>query len=111
MAAKAPTAQLFVFDSRRGNREESEHEKILAYHPADTSADDQASNAGLLQGIQVFASTFGQVRRGGRGCTSLSTGSRLDHAAPCRALHGPAWRPAQATGWPMKLSPASILCW
>ena len=54
--------QLLVFDSRRGNLEGQEIQKILAFHPAETPEVEQITTAGLLHGLLLFSSNFCQVR-------------------------------------------------
>lgn len=50
--------QLFVYDSRRGNTESTEKEKLLAFYPTDTNIDEQLSIVGLAQTIALFSATF-----------------------------------------------------
>lgn len=68
MAGGASSPQLLVFDTRRGNREGQEIEKVLAFHPADTPPVQQVTTAGLLHGLLLFSSNFSQARAAGRGC-------------------------------------------
>eukprot|EP00887_Chlorella_sp_A99_P004827 scaffold4.g4827.t1 len=66
MAASSPAGpltppfQLLVFDTRRGNEEGSEDDKVLAAHPPRASPAEHSSLAGLFQGLLLFSSTFGQ---------------------------------------------------
>lgn len=62
MAGGASSPQLLVFDTRRGNREGQEIEKVLAFHPADTPPVQQVTTAGLLHGLLLFSSNFSQAR-------------------------------------------------
>lgn len=50
--------QLFVYDSRRGNCEGVEEEKILSFYPSSTPNDDQLVAVGLSQALSTFISTF-----------------------------------------------------
>ena len=54
--------QLLCFDRRRGNAEGLEADKLLGFHPAQTSTDQQCGLAGLLQGLLLFSSNFKPVR-------------------------------------------------
>ena len=53
--------QLCIFDDRRGEKEGQEQDKILAFYPATTPANEQASAVGLVQAMMAFTSTFGPV--------------------------------------------------
>lgn len=46
--------QLLVFDSRRGNKEGEEEDKLLGFYPDATPLDERISLAGLLQGLHTF---------------------------------------------------------
>eukprot|EP00300_Choanocystis_sp_HF-7_P037969 c5443_g1_i1.p1 GENE.c5443_g1_i1~~c5443_g1_i1.p1 ORF type:complete len:500 (+),score=128.32 c5443_g1_i1:50-1549(+) len=48
---------LFLFDPTLG-REETEHEKILYYHPHETPLNRQCSFVGLAEGLSGFTKTF-----------------------------------------------------
>ncbi|CAN6487308.1 unnamed protein product [Victoria cruziana] len=50
--------QLCVFDSRRGQREGDEHDKILFFFPADSTLPAQLSVVGLSDGLITFTRTF-----------------------------------------------------
>lgn len=52
------SVQLLVFDSRRGNEEGYECEKILGFYPPNTRTNDQISISGLIQGLLTFSSAF-----------------------------------------------------
>ena len=59
--ARASTARVFVFDERLGAREGDEGEKVLAFFPSGTSANDMASAIGLVEGVAGFVSPFAPV--------------------------------------------------
>ncbi|CAD7704565.1 unnamed protein product [Ostreobium quekettii] len=50
--------QLFVFDTRRGNREGCESDKALAFYPPEMPPDDQLGTIGLAQALVTFIGTF-----------------------------------------------------
>ncbi|KAI3438251.1 hypothetical protein D9Q98_000687 [Chlorella vulgaris] len=50
--------QLLVFDTRRGNKEGEENDKVLAGFPDTVSLLQQSSMAGLLQGLLLFTANF-----------------------------------------------------
>ena len=62
--ARASTARVFVFDERLGAREGDEGEKVLAFFPSGTSANDMASAIGLVEGVAGFVSPFAPVPSG-----------------------------------------------
>ena len=49
---------LFIYDSRRGNTESTEKEKILAFFPSAVNIDEQLSTVGLAQTFSLFSGTF-----------------------------------------------------
>ncbi len=59
------TFQLLVFDSRRGNNEGEEENKVLGFYPDSAPLRERVSLAGLLQGLHMFSGSFGrpQVRQ------------------------------------------------
>lgn len=50
--------KLFIYDSRRGNTETTEKEKILAFFPTTVNIDEQLSTVGLAQTFALFTGTF-----------------------------------------------------
>eukprot|EP00878_Enallax_costatus_P028030 GHUV01030231.1.p1 GENE.GHUV01030231.1~~GHUV01030231.1.p1 ORF type:complete len:118 (+),score=1.30 GHUV01030231.1:463-816(+) len=58
---------LAVYDTRRGQQEGREVEKILAFYPPTTPAATQSSIVGLAQALTMFAGTFNKVYCGGSG--------------------------------------------
>lgn len=58
---------LAVYDTRRGQTEGSESDKVLGFYPPRTHAHAQNSIVGLAQAVTVFSSTFNQVGRRRRG--------------------------------------------
>jgi hypothetical protein len=50
--------QLLVFDSRRGNTEGREDDKVLAGFPSGLPLVQQSGLAGLLQGLLLFTANF-----------------------------------------------------
>lgn len=58
---------LAVYDTRRGQQEGREAEKILAFYPPTAPAATQSSIVGLAQALTMFAGTFNKVN-----CTLLS---------------------------------------
>ena len=55
----AQELQLLVFDTRRGNAEGVEEDKVLAAFPPSTLPPTHASGlAGLLQGLLLFTANF-----------------------------------------------------
>jgi hypothetical protein len=50
-----------VFDARRGKREETAHEKILFYHPASASKNDQTTTVGVAQAMVALCQSLSQV--------------------------------------------------
>lgn len=50
--------QLLVFDSRRGNNEGEEEDKVLGFYPESTPLRERISLAGLLQGLHIFSSSL-----------------------------------------------------
>jgi hypothetical protein len=59
--------QLLVFDSRRGNNEGEEEDKVLGFYPDSTPLNERVSLAGLLQGLHIFS---GSLKRPQVGKTS-----------------------------------------
>ena len=53
--------QLCLLDTRRGQQEGQEADKVLAYYPDVTAADDRASVVGLFLATNAFCSIFSQV--------------------------------------------------
>lgn len=53
---------LAVYDTRRGQQEGREAEKILAFYPPTAQPATQSSIVGLAQALTVFAGTFNKVR-------------------------------------------------
>jgi hypothetical protein len=47
-------SKFFIFDTRLGQREENEHEKILFYYPASATLDQQQSDVGLCVNVQCL---------------------------------------------------------
>lgn len=60
--ARLGDIQFFVYDARRGARESTELEKLLAVYPSVPDPTDLLWAVGLLQGLATFANTFGQAR-------------------------------------------------
>lgn len=56
-----PPLQLCILDTRRGQQEGQEAEKVLAFYPKATPADDKASVVGLFLATNAFCSIFSQV--------------------------------------------------
>ncbi|EKX39105.1 hypothetical protein GUITHDRAFT_143716 [Guillardia theta CCMP2712] len=54
--------KLFIFDTRLGQREDNEHEKILFYYPASSQQDQQCSDVGLVEALINFTKTFSPDR-------------------------------------------------
>jgi hypothetical protein len=52
--------QLLVFDSRRGNNEGEEGDKVLGFYPECTPLNERISLAGLLQGLHIFSGSLGR---------------------------------------------------
>lgn len=52
---------LAVYDTRRGQQEGREAEKILAFYPPTAQAAMQSSIIGLAQALTMFAGTFNKV--------------------------------------------------
>ena len=50
--------QLAVLDTRRGNTEGQEDDKVLAWFPAGLPPAHQSGLAGLLHGLLLFTSNF-----------------------------------------------------
>ena len=50
--------RLLVFDTRRGNAEGQEDDKVLACYPPTMPLVQQSGMAGLLQGLLLFTATF-----------------------------------------------------
>lgn len=50
--------QLLIFDTRRGNTEGLEEDKVLAAFPNDVPLLHQSGMAGLLQGLLLFTANF-----------------------------------------------------
>jgi First Longin domain of INTU, CCZ1 and HPS4 len=50
--------QLLVFDSRRGNNEGEEEDKVLGFYPDSTPNNERVSLAGLLQGLHIFSGSL-----------------------------------------------------
>jgi len=50
--------QLLVFDTRRGNSEGEEDDKVLGFFPESTSLNERISLAGLLQGLHIFSGSL-----------------------------------------------------
>jgi hypothetical protein len=57
----ASLEKFFVFCPRLGPREETEHEKVLFYYPADASNNQQQSDIGITEAFVNFAKTFSDV--------------------------------------------------
>ena len=57
--------QLLVFDSRRGNAEGQEDDKVLAGFPSGLPLVQQSGLAGLLQGLLLFTANFTAPQVGG----------------------------------------------
>lgn len=57
-----------VYDTRRGQVEGHEGDKILGFYPPTTSPNVQSSVVGLAQALTMFASTFNQVGPGTLRC-------------------------------------------
>ncbi len=56
--------QLALFDDRRAAREEDDPaEQLLAFHPAATPRQEQASAVGLARAVMAFTSIFTEVQR------------------------------------------------
>ena len=53
--------QLCLLDTRRGQQEGHEADKVLAFYPDATAADDRASVVGLFLATNAFCSIFSQV--------------------------------------------------
>lgn len=53
-----PELQLLVFDTRRGNAEGQEQDKLLAFFPPGLPPVQQSGLAGLLHGLLLFTSNF-----------------------------------------------------
>lgn len=51
----ASLEKFFVFCPRLGPREETEHEKVLFYYPADASNNQQQSDIGITEAFVNFA--------------------------------------------------------
>ena len=49
---------LLIFDTRRGNAEGQEDDKVLACYPSTMPLVQQSGMAGLLQGLLLFTATF-----------------------------------------------------
>jgi hypothetical protein len=60
--------KFFIFDTRLGPTEDTEHEKILFYYPASATLDQQQSDVGLCEALINFTRTFSPNK-------------------PCRAVH------------------------
>lgn len=73
--------QLMVFDTRRGNREGGEDDKLLAFHPPACPAVHQSGLAGLLQGLLLFTSNF-EPGAGVRAPAGVWGASRVRCSAP-----------------------------
>lgn len=54
----AADLQLLVFDTRRGNHEGQEEDKLLAFYPPTAPPVHQSGLAGLLQGLLLFTANF-----------------------------------------------------
>lgn len=50
--------QVLVFDSRRGNTEGYEAEKLLGYFPESLEEHQKIATAGLLQGLHTFSDSL-----------------------------------------------------
>lgn len=70
---------LAYFDDRRGNHEGEEHEKLLAFYPANASLNARISIVGLAQAYTSFATSFSEVR-------ACECAAQLLHA-----MHSAAW--------------------
>lgn len=57
------TLCLAIFDDSRGNREDDEADKVLAFYPATARPADQAGVVGLAQALAKFTDTFEQARK------------------------------------------------
>ena len=53
-----PELQLLVFDTRRGNAEGREQDKLLAFFPPSVPPVQQSGLAGLLHGLLLFTANF-----------------------------------------------------
>lgn len=53
--------QLCLLDTRRGQQEGQEADKVLGFYPDATAADDRASVVGLFLATNAFCSIFSQV--------------------------------------------------
>ncbi len=53
-----PELQLLVFDTRRGNVEGQEQDKLLAFFPPDVPPVQQSGLVGLLHGLLLFTANF-----------------------------------------------------
>ena len=58
MGSSTADLQLLVFDTRRGNQEGREEDKLLAFFPPGAPPMHQSGVAGLLQGLLLFTATF-----------------------------------------------------
>ena len=68
-----PELQLLVFDTRRGNAEGREQDKLLAFFPPSVPPVQQSGLAGLLHGLLLFTANFtgtpvGAELAGSRAC-------------------------------------------
>ena len=57
-----PPLQLCVLDTRRGQQEGQEADKVLAFYPETVPADDRAAVVGLFLATNAFCSIFSQVQ-------------------------------------------------
>lgn len=55
------TFLLSVFDTRRGDREEDEFEKVLSFYPTTAALTIRTTIVGLAQAISTFPSSFAEV--------------------------------------------------
>ena len=53
--------QLCILDTRRGQHEGQEAEKVLAFYPKATAVDDSTAVVGLFLATNAFCSIFSQV--------------------------------------------------
>lgn len=61
----AQELQLLVFDTRRGNAEGVEEDKVLAAFPPGAPQAHASGLAGLLQGLLLFTANFTGAQVGG----------------------------------------------
>lgn len=54
-------ACISIFDTRRGDREGEEYDKVLAFFPTTAPVPVRCSIVGLAQAVTSFATTFSEV--------------------------------------------------